>query len=123
MTAFNFEPLKIIGKGAFGEVRLCRNIENQEIVAIKKMIKQDMLKKNQVAHIKAERDILAISKNEWIVDLKFAFQDDFNLYLVMEYLPGGDLMTLLQKKDILTEKVHSYFHNSRKLNFILQNWR
>ena len=75
------------------------------------MIKQDMLKKNQVTHIKAERDILAISKNEWIVDLKFAFQDDFNLYLVMEYLPGGDLMTLLQKKDILTEKVKILHHH------------
>ena len=92
-------------------MRLCRNQENKEIVAIKKMIKQDMLKKNQVTHIKAERDILAISKNEWIVDLKFAFQDDFNLYLVMEYLPGGDLMTLLQKKDILTEKVKILHHH------------
>lgn len=67
------------------------------------MKKQEMLQKRQIAHIRAERDILAISKNDWIVDLKCSFQDESHLYLVMEYLPGGDLMTLLLKRNILTE--------------------
>ena len=53
---------------------------------------------------RAERNILALSNNPWIVDLKYSFQDNENLYLIMEYLAGGDLMTLLIKKEILTEK-------------------
>jgi serine/threonine kinase 38 len=99
----DFEPLSIIGKGAFGEVRICRHIESGDVVAVKKMKKKEMLYKNQVTHVRSERDILVKAKNPWIVSLKYSFQDDENLYLVMEYLPGGDLMNLLIKKDILSE--------------------
>ena len=45
----------------------------------------------------------------WVVELKFSFQDDKYLYLVMEYLAGGDLMTLLMKKDILTEEEAKFY--------------
>ena len=62
-----------------------------------------MLYKNQVGHIRAERDVLVAANNPWIVELKQSFQDEKYLYLVMEYLPGGDLMTLLMKKDIFSE--------------------
>jgi serine/threonine protein kinase len=48
--------------------------------------------------------VLANSNNPWIVKLNFSFQDNNNLYLVMEYLAGGDLMSLLIKRDIFTEK-------------------
>jgi len=51
----------------------------------------------------AERNALASAKHKWIVDLKYSFQDEEYLYLVMEYLPGGDLMSLLIKRDVLTE--------------------
>lgn len=68
-----------------------------------------MVNKNQVGHVKAERDILATAANPWIVELKFSFQDEKNLYLVMEYIPGGDLMTLLMKKDILTEQEAKFY--------------
>ena len=68
-----------------------------------------MLNKNQIAHIRAERDVLATADIPWIVQLKCSFQDDFSLYLVMEYLPGGDFMTLLMKKDILTEEEAKFY--------------
>lgn len=68
-----------------------------------------MLYKNQVVHVRSERDILVKAKNPWIVALKFSFQDDENLYLVMEYLPGGDLMNLLIKKDILSEEESRFY--------------
>ena len=111
MTIREFESIAIIGKGAFGEVRICRHIQNDyEIFAIKKMKKEEMHTKNQIHHIRADRDVLSEAHNEWIVDLKYSFQvynnfikDDYYLYLVMEFLPGGDLMTLLMTKDILTE--------------------
>lgn len=70
----DYEPLKIIGRGAFGEVRVCRQKKTDEIVAIKKMKKNEMIVKNQEKHIKAERDILAIATNNpWIVELKCSF--------------------------------------------------
>ena len=75
--------------GAFGEVRVCRKKDTKQVYAMKVMKKNEMLKKNQVAHIRAERDVLALADNPWVVKLQYSFQDDKNLYLVMEYLPGG----------------------------------
>ena len=97
-----FEPLSIIGKGAFGEVRVCRQKETGDIVAIKKMRKKDMITKNQLMHIRTEKEILT-ADNPWIVKLKYSFQDDYFLYLVMDYCPGGDLMSYLINRDTLEE--------------------
>jgi len=102
MTINEFEPLSIIGRGAFGEVRVCRQKTTGNIVAIKKMKKSEMQNKNQLIHLITEKEILT-NNNPWIVKLKYSFQDDYYLYLVMDYLPGGDLMNLLMKKNILTE--------------------
>jgi serine/threonine kinase 38 len=65
--------LSIIGRGAFGEVRICKFKETNEIVAMKKMKKSEMLYKNQVGHVKAAREILIKAKNPWVVDLKCSF--------------------------------------------------
>lgn len=54
-------------------------------------------------HVKAERNVLAEVDSACIVKLYCSFQDDEFLYLIMEYLPGGDMMTLLMRKDTLTE--------------------
>jgi serine/threonine protein kinase len=67
------------------------------------MRKEDMFQKNQVLHVRTEREIMIASNNTWVVGLKYSFQDDYYLYLVMEFLPGGDLMSLLIKKDVLNE--------------------
>ena len=98
-----YESLTIIGRGAFGEVHVCREIKTGNIVAIKKMKKEVLSQKNQVIHIRNEQLFMSKVKSPWIVELKASFQEDEYLYLVMEFLPGGDLMNLLIKKDILTE--------------------
>jgi len=69
---------------------------------------------------------LALADNPWVVKLHFSFQDDKNLYLVMEYLPGGDLMTILMKYDILTEEQTRFYiaetalaiHSVHQLNYV-----
>jgi len=66
--------LTVIGKGAFGEVRLVRHKKTNEILAMKKMKKSEMIAKRQINHIKAERDILSKSHNCWIVPLRCSFQ-------------------------------------------------
>ena len=103
MNVKEFDPLAIIGRGAFGEVRLCKYRETGEIFAVKKMKKSEMKLKNQIISITAEKELLVEAKNNWIVCLNFSFQDDEFLYLVMEYLHGGDLMNLLIIKNIFTE--------------------
>jgi serine/threonine protein kinase len=77
--------------------------DSREVYAVKSMLKEHMIIKNQITHVKAERDVMAEADNPWIVQLQYSFQDDVNLYMVMEYLPGGDLMGLLMKYDTFTE--------------------
>ncbi|XP_010765156.1 serine/threonine-protein kinase 38-like [Notothenia coriiceps] len=71
--------------------------------------KADMLEKEQVGHIRAERDILVEADSLWVVKMFYSFQDKMNLYLIMEFLPGGDMMTLLMKKDTLTEEATQFY--------------
>ena len=67
----DFEKIKLIGRGAFGEVLVVRKKDSGEIFAMKIMRKVDMIKKNQVKHIRAERDLLAAADNHWVVRLLF----------------------------------------------------
>ncbi|GAY40303.1 AGC kinase family protein [Citrus sinensis] len=103
MGADDFELLTMIGKGAFGEVRVCREKTTGHVYAMKKLKKSEMLRRGQVEHVRAERNLLAEVDSNCIVKLYCSFQDDEFLYLIMEYLPGGDMMTLLMRKDTLTE--------------------
>ena len=77
--------------------------------AIKSMVKEAMILKKQVNHVKAERDALAEVDNPWITKLFYSFQDKHHLYLVMEFMPGGDLMTLLIRENILTETATQFY--------------
>ncbi|OWR43930.1 serine/threonine-protein kinase Warts [Danaus plexippus] len=104
-----FDKIKPIGVGAFGEVTLVRKIDTSHLYAMKTLRKADVLKRNQVAHVKAERDILAEADNEWVVKLYYSFQDKDNLYFVMDYIPGGDLMSLLIKLGIFEENLARFY--------------
>lgn len=105
-----FIELKKIGCGAFGEVALVHRADRpDQLFAMKTMRKSIVLKRNQIAHVKAERDIMAEADNEWIVKLYFSFQDRDNLYLVMDYIPGGDLMALLIKREIFPESLAKFY--------------
>ncbi|GAA0148786.1 non-receptor serine/threonine protein kinase [Lithospermum erythrorhizon] len=105
----DFEQLTIIGKGAFGEVRLCRASTTGEIYAMKKLKKSEMLSRGQVEHVRSERNLLVEVDSRCIVRLYYSFQDADYLYLIMEYLPGGDIMTLLMREDILHEDVARFY--------------
>lgn len=105
----DFDPLKVIGRGAFGEVRLVQKKDTGHVYAMKILHKADMLEKEQVAHVRAERDILVEADHQWVVKMYYSFQDAMNLYLVMEFLSGGDMMTLLMKKDTLSEEGTQFY--------------
>lgn len=117
MTVSDFESLVIIGRGAFGEVRLVRrkgkkgDPQTGQIFALKSMKKEMMVLKNQVHHVKAERDALAKAdtSNQWLTVLHYSFFDESYLYMTMEFMPGGDLMSLLIKEDTFPEHVTRFF--------------
>ncbi|KAG9286206.1 hypothetical protein G9A89_014192 [Geosiphon pyriformis] len=105
----DFITVKVIGKGAFGEVRLVQKADTGKIYAMKTLRKADMFKKDQLAHVKAERDVLVECDSPWVVQLFYSFQDTQYLYLIMEFLPGGDLMTMLIKYDTFSEDVTRFY--------------
>lgn len=78
---------------------------------MKQMRKADMLRKGQEGHLLAERDLLAsaASTTRWIVKLAYSFQDVDHLYLVMSYMPGGDLLTLLIQRDTFPENMARFY--------------
>lgn len=109
MSRHMFKTLKILGIGAFGEVALVTKTDVPQLYAMKTLRKSDVLRRNQVAHVKAERDILAEADNEWVVKLYYTFQDRDNLYFVMDYIQGGDMMGLLIKFGIFDENLSRFY--------------
>ncbi|KAJ3414329.1 hypothetical protein HDV05_006697 [Chytridiales sp. JEL 0842] len=119
----DFEIMKPISRGAFGKVYLARKRTTQDLYAIKILKKKDMIRKNMVSHVRAEHKVLTLSKNPFVVKLFYAFQSKEYLYLVMEYLIGGDLSSLLSTFGVFEEDMArmyaaevvlalEYLHNS-----------
>ncbi|KAI0101675.1 kinase-like domain-containing protein [Nemania sp. FL0031] len=115
--ADDYEVLKILGKGSFGVVRLVREKPDKDgyrrsgrVYAMKVIRKSAMLKTSQEGHLRAERDFLVASEgSRWIVPLIASFQDAGNLYLVMDYMPGGDFLGLLIRENVLSEPVAKFY--------------
>lgn len=133
----DYEVVRILGKGSFGVVRLVRERsepssvqkvppndptsevdsdktsspeQKGKIYAMKAIRKSEMLRNSQEGHLRAERDFLVASEqSRWVVPLYASFQDYSNLYLVMEYMVGGDFMSLLVRDDVLDEQVAKWY--------------
>ncbi|GAB2292640.1 Probable serine/threonine protein kinase ireh1 [Dionaea muscipula] len=101
----DFEIMKPISRGAFGRVFLAKKRTTGDLFAIKVLKKADMIRKNAVESILAERDILITVRNPFVVRFFYSFTCRENLYLVMEYLNGGDLYSLLRNLGCLDEDV------------------
>jgi len=104
-TIRDFKIVKVITEGAFGRVFLARKKRTNDVYAVKVLRKTDMIQKNQIKHVKAERNILARTQNDFVIKMYYAFQSTEYLYLVMEYANGGDLFSLLQKFGALDESM------------------
>ncbi|KAM2863428.1 hypothetical protein FF1_022202 [Malus domestica] len=85
------------------QVRVYMEKATGHVYAMKKLKKSEMFRRAQVEHVKAERNLLVEVDNNCINKLYCLFQDEEYLYLITEYLPGGDMMTLLMHKDTLIE--------------------
>ncbi|XP_053553398.1 serine/threonine-protein kinase MRCK beta isoform X2 [Bombina bombina] len=106
----DFEIIKVIGRGAFGEVAVVRMKSTERIYAMKILNKWEMLKRAETACFREERNVLVNGDCQWITTLHYAFQDENFLYLVMDYYVGGDLLTLLSKfEDRLPEDMSRFY--------------
>ncbi|XP_075462651.1 ribosomal protein S6 kinase 2 beta-like [Ascaphus truei] len=102
----HFVLQKVLGQGSFGKVFLVRKItppDNGQLYAMK-VLKKATLKVRDRARTKMERDILADVNHPFVVKLHYAFQTEGKLYLILDFLRGGDLFTRLSKEVMFTEE-------------------
>lgn len=106
----HYLPLSVIGKGSFGKVLLVRKCDDQRMFAMKILNKQHVVQKMQIARARAERRILQmVRKAPFCIELLAAFQDMSNLYLVLEFCPGGDLFFHLSRRRLMTETASIFY--------------
>ena len=105
----DFQPLKLVGKGSFGKVILVKYFENNKIYAMKILKKEEIIKRKQINHTKTERLILEKLNHPFIAKLKFAFQDEQKLYLVTEFMQGGELYFHLKRNSYFKEKAVKFY--------------
>ena len=91
LTFHDFEKLKVLGKGSFGEVLLVKLKANNKYYAMKILTKKNVKLRHQEVHTKAERDLMVRINCPFIVSIKFAFQDATNLYIITEFMQGGEM--------------------------------
>lgn len=102
----DFHIIKPISRGAFGQVFLARRRDkDKQFYAVKVVKKTDVVNKNMIEQVVAERDCLAIAKSPYIVNLFYSFQSKDRIFLVMEYLIGGDCKSLLHNLGYFDENM------------------
>lgn len=108
----DFEVLRLVGKGTFGQVYQVRKKDTKRIYAMKILSKKVIVQKKEIAHTIGERDILvrtALADSNFIVGLKFSFQTPADLYLVTDYMSGGELFWHLQKEGRFSEERAKFY--------------
>ncbi|KAL7052923.1 hypothetical protein AAHC03_026378 [Spirometra sp. Aus1] len=103
----DFSFIASLGRGAYGRVNLVRETATGRVCAMKILNKNKML--SQHADFWAEREIMARSTSPWLVRLFYAFQDLNSLYMVMEYLPGGTLVSWMDEVEVISETVCRFY--------------
>ncbi|CAO3692078.1 unnamed protein product [Umbelopsis ramanniana] len=103
------ELLDTLGTGTFGRVYLARLKNSQKYYAMKVLKKQEVVRLKQVEHINSEKQILSYVKFPFIVNLYCTFQDDRNLYMMLEYVVGGELFSHLRRAGRFTTDITRFY--------------
>lgn len=96
----DFEISRTLGTGSFGRVHLVQSRHNQRFYAVKVLKKAQVVKMKQVEHTNDERKMLGEVKHPFLITLWGTFQDSKNLYMVMDFVEGGELFSLLRKSGV-----------------------
>lgn len=110
VRSHDFQLLKVLGKGGYGKVFLARKIDTGQTYAMKVLKKASIVTNaKDTAHTKSERNILEMIKHPFLVQLHYAFQSPGKLYLVLEFLAGGELFMQLEKEGVFMEDQASFY--------------
>jgi len=99
----DFKLLKLIGKGNFGKVMLVKMLPTDETFAMKMLSKKRIIENNEIEHTMAECRILQRLRHPFLINLHYAFQTEENLYLILDFVNGGELFYHLQQQKRFTE--------------------
>ncbi|KAK3375182.1 kinase-like domain-containing protein [Podospora didyma] len=105
----DFEILRTLGTGSFGRVHLVQSRHNQRFYAVKVLKKAQVVKMKQVEHTNDERRMLAEVKHPFLITLWGTFYDSRNLYMVMDFVEGGELFSLLRKSGRFPNPVAKFY--------------
>lgn len=105
----DFDRIKTLGTGSFGRVMIVQHKPTKDYFAMKILDKQKVVKLKQVEHTLNEKRILQAISFPFLVSLKYHFKDNSNLYMVLEYVPGGEMFSHLRKVGRFSEP-HSRFY-------------
>uniref|UniRef100_A0A8C4DCI2 Citron Rho-interacting kinase n=1 Tax=Dicentrarchus labrax TaxID=13489 RepID=A0A8C4DCI2_DICLA len=106
----DFDVRAVVGRGRFAEVQVVREKATGDVCALKVMNKSVLRTQENMVFHEEERRILSLNSSPWIPQLLYAFQDKEHVYLAMEYLPGGDLMSLLNRyEDQFDESMAQFY--------------
>ncbi|KAI9252399.1 kinase-like domain-containing protein [Phascolomyces articulosus] len=106
----DFDVLKVLGRGAYGKVSLCRHVETNRLYAMKVLKKASLfVHAKNAEHTKAEREILEEVRHPFIVQLMYAFQTNDRLYLILQYAMGGELFTQMAAEQMFSENVARFY--------------
>jgi len=99
----DFDLLAVLGKGKFGKVMQVKKKDNQQVYAMKVLRKEVMMDGDMIEHLKSEAQIMKTISHPYTISLKYSFQDEQNLYFVMDYISGGELFFHLRKEGVFKE--------------------
>jgi serine/threonine protein kinase len=105
----DFELHETLGTGTFGRVRLVKHKKTDQYYAMKILKKQTIIRLKQVEHISNERELLLLVTSPFCVTLYKTFQDDIKLYMILEYIPGGELFTHIRKAGKFPNDVAKFY--------------
>jgi len=109
LSASDFELLKVVGKGSFGKVMQVRKKDTGRIYAMKVLVKKDIVERQEIQHTLSERNVLIQASSPFLVGLKFSFQTPEKLYLVLDYMNGGELFYHLQNETAFNEERAKFY--------------
>ncbi|KZT27724.1 kinase-like protein [Neolentinus lepideus HHB14362 ss-1] len=123
VNLFHFILLRCVGKGAFGKVRVVQHKQTRELYALKYINKSKCVKMKAVANIIQERRLLEEIDHPFVVNLRYAFQDDENCFFVLDLMLGGDLRFHLDRLGTLGEETVRFYvaEISSALSFLHEN--
>ncbi|XP_022340993.1 cAMP-dependent protein kinase catalytic subunit PRKX-like [Crassostrea virginica] len=105
----NYELLSTVGTGTFGRVVLCRSKESKDYHALKVLQIALVIRLKQIEHVKNEKEILAAVSCPFIVNMQWAYHDERFLYMLLEYVPGGELFSYLRNHGRFTNSTANFY--------------